>query len=341
MHEPPKAVQIGAGRFSYDYHAPTLRRLARAPSPRISLEAICDLSLERAELFCREFGYAKAYTDYHFMIRESRPDLIYVMVHPAATASVLGDILPLGLPTFTEKPPGVTVAEAEHLAKLAEKNGTLNYVGFNRRRMPGLERLKAWVSANRPLRHVGAEMLRNRRLEADFGIGTAIHALDCLRYLCGRVLHLSTTGLPHVQSAARDYLVRLEFEGGAIGDLHVQVDCGLRRERYVAQTSNASMEVTLGAGYSSSFCDAGEKEYRDDQLVLDLPGDSDPLVAGGFVGEHEAFLDSVACGRLPDCCLQDAYHSLRLAAAVQACHSGPIDHFTDGPQSLLGGRETS
>lgn len=334
MQRPRRAVQIGAGRFACDYHAPTLYRLARMQPPAISLEAICDLNLERAELFCRSFGYARAYTDFHRMIDEARPDLIYVMVHPAATAGVLEEVLPLGIPTFTEKPPGVTLDEAERLADLAARRGTLNYVGFNRRRMPGLERLKLWAETSRPVRYVRAEMLRNRRLEADFAIGTAIHPLDFLRYLCGGVARVSTTTLPHPHSRAQDYLVRLEFESGAIADLCVLVDCGLRRERYLAQTSNASMEITVGAGYSSAFCAAGVSEFRDDQLVLETAPDDDPLVAGGFMGEHESFLDSVSRGRLPDCCLQDARHSLRLAVAVQASYSGPIRDFSGTLQSL-------
>jgi predicted dehydrogenase len=328
MHRALRAVQIGAGRFAFDYHAPTLRRLATAPSPPISLEAICDLSLERAELFCREFGYARAYSDFRLMIDELRPDLVYVMVHPAATCGVLEAVLPMGIPTFTEKPPGITVDEAERLADLAAKCGTLNYVGFNRRRVPGLERLKVWAETNRPVRYVRAEMLRNRRLEEDFAIGTAIHPLDFLRYLCGDAARVSTVTLPHRQGRARDYLVRLEFKSGAIADLCVMVDCGLRRERYLAQTSNASMEVTVGAGYSSSFCVAAVNEFRDDQLALEIASRDEPIVAGGFMGEHESFLDSVLHKRLPDCCLQDARHSLRLAVAVQACYSGLIQEFT-------------
>jgi predicted dehydrogenase len=334
MQRPMKAVQIGAGSFACEYHAPTLCRLAAGPSPPISLEAICDLRPERADRFCRDFGYASAYTDFGRMIDEVRPDLIYVMVHPPATAGVLGAVLPLGIPTFTEKPPGISVAEAESLADLAAKSGTLNYVAFNRRRMPGLENLKVWAERNAPLRYVRAEMLRNRRLETDFAIGTAIHPLDFVRYLCGAATRLWTVKLPHRQAGAGDYLIRLEFESGVIADLSIQVDCGLRRERYLAQASGSSMEVTLGAGYSSAFFTAGEREFRDDQIVGEIAAGSDALTAGGFIGEHQSFLNSVARGSLPDCCLQDARHSLRLAAAVQAGFTGSLHDFKDASETF-------
>jgi predicted dehydrogenase len=324
MAPPLKAVQIGAGRFAFDFHGPSLQRLAGAASPRISLEAICDLNRERAELFCRSFGYARAYTDLDRMIRETAPDLIYCMVHPEATAEIVGRVLPLGLPVFTEKPPGVTVAEAEGMARAARRYGNINYVAFNRRRMPGLARLKSWGAQNGPVRYVRAEMCRNRRLEAEFAIGTAIHPLDCLRWLCGNPAHIESTAFPYPGTPARDYLIRLKFESGTVADLAVLVDCGYSRERYIAHARNAAAEVTLGAGYSSSFCPAVEREYRDNSVAAECAGEKDPLLAGGFIGEHETFLNCVERGEQPDCTLQDAAVSLRLAAAVQDLYSGPF-----------------
>ncbi len=324
MTVPLRAVQIGAGRFCLDYHAPTLSRLASAPAPRVSLEAICDLDAERAELFCRRFGYGRAYTDLDVMVRDIRPDIIYCMVHPEATAAVVGRLLPLGLPLFTEKPPGVTVAEAEGLALAARRHGTLTYVAFNRRRIPALRRLKRWAEEKGPLRYVRAEMCRNRRLEPGFAVGTAIHPLDYLRWLCGNPVKIRTTALPYPGREARDYLVHLWFESGTVAELAVLVDCGLARERYVACTQNAACEVTLGAGYSSPFCLPGEREYLDNALVRDTEAATDPLEAGGFVGEHEGFLDAVERHAAPDCTLQDAALSLKLAVTVQDLYSGPL-----------------
>ncbi|MGD0580781.1 MAG: Gfo/Idh/MocA family oxidoreductase, partial [Bryobacteraceae bacterium] len=247
MSVPWKAVQIGAGSFCQQYHAPTLRRLAAEASPRLSLEAICDLDLERARMFSREFGYARAYDDYRQMISEVQPDLIYCMVQPTATAGVLEQVLPLGIPVFTEKPPGVTVEQAEKLALLADQYKVLNYVAFNRRAMPGVRRLKQWARANEPVRYVRAEMLRNRRLEPEFGIGTAIHPLDCLRFLCGDVRAVETRTQPYPDSPARDFHVRLYFDHGVVADVAVLVDCGVTREQYVIQVQNQMMEVSLGA----------------------------------------------------------------------------------------------
>jgi len=327
MSRPLRAVQIGAGSFCHDFHAPTLQRLAAGETPRISLEAICDLNPDRAALFAKEFGYRRVFDDFRLMIDEVRPDVIYCMVQPSATAGVLSAILPLAIPLFTEKPPGVTVEQSETLAELAERHHVLNCVAFNRRAIPGVLRLKQWAEENAPIRYARAEMLRNRRVEPAFAVETAIHALDCLRFVCGNAVAVETRTKLYPAGAARDLYVRLHFASGAIADLTVLVDCGLTRERYLVQAENQAMEVSLGASYSSAFCDSGEKAYRDNALMLNNQAPTDPLVAGGFTGEHELFLDAVAGGPPPLASLADARHSLRLAMAVHQEYSGPLDRF--------------
>ena len=326
MSLPLRAVHIGAGEFSERFHAPALNRLSTGEAPRVSLEAICDLNQERAGEFARRFGYAHVYSDFLRMVDERKPELIYCTVQPTATAGVVAKLLPMGIPIFTEKPPGVTVAQAELLAELAQQYKTMNYVAFNRRAMPGLLRLKHWAEENGPIRYIRVEMLRNRRLEPEFGVGTAIHPLDCLRFLGGDVREVETRCRPYPGTEARDYLVRLHFNSGVVADLAVLVDCGLLRETYLIHAGRRMMEVALNDPYSSSFCAHGEWRYQDNTVAA-TDVSTDDLVAGGFVGEHNLFLDAVQSGNLPNCCLQDARHSLRLATAVHQQYSGPLSQF--------------
>jgi myo-inositol 2-dehydrogenase/D-chiro-inositol 1-dehydrogenase len=327
MTAPYKMVQIGAGSFARSYHAPTLQRLAAAPDPRLLLAGICDLNLQRAEEFCRDFGYRQAYDNFHRMIEIEQPDLIYCMVQPQYTAGIVEQLLPLKIPVFVEKPPGVTLAQAEGMAALAREYGVINLLAFNRRSMPGIQRLKQWAEENGPIRYARAEMLRNRRLEPEFGIGTAIHPLDCLRFLCGEVKQVVTHRSPYPASPAHDFLVRLTFESGTMADLTVLVDCGLTREQYAIHLENQLMEVSLGTAYASSFCFSGERIYRDNQVLNDDPSPVDPLIAGGFWGEHVAFLAAVEGKAIPPSSLEDGRHSLKLAMAVHQGYSGSIDQF--------------
>ena len=251
-----------------------------------------------------------------------------------ARFQIVDCLFPYRLPIFTEKPPGVSIEEAERLACLAEESGVVNYVAFNRRRIPGLQHLRHWAHANSPIRYVRAEMLRNRRLESGFAVGTAIHPLDYLRYLCGTVIEIRTRCLPYAGTEAKDFLVQLRFDSGLVADLAVLVDCGMLRERYLVQVENSSMEVTIGTGYTSEFFTLGETVYRNNNVVLEKAADLDPLIAGGFVAEHEAFLDSVARGANSDCCLQNVHQSLKLAVAVQQEYSGALIDFHPRPSSM-------
>jgi hypothetical protein len=112
-----------------------------------------------------------------------------------------------------------------------------------------------------------------------------------------------------------------------MADLAVLVDSGTTRERYLVHASNKTMEVTLGFPYSSVCHASGVRLYENDVLSEEALAETDPLVAGGFVGEHQLFLDAVSSGTMPACCLQDARHSLSLAMAVHEQYSGTIDRF--------------
>jgi predicted dehydrogenase len=327
MSEPLIAAHIGAGNWSRGSHGPVLRRLAAQPEAPIRLAGICDLDAERARKYRDEFGYEAAFADPEQMLEQTRPDIIYVMVQPAASAGVLAKVLPLGKPVFTEKPPGVTVSQAEGLAELAESRGTLSYVAFNRRRTAEIEAMVQFGREHGPVRYVRAEMLRTNRMEEPFALETGIHVLDALRYLCGDVVELVTEVREHQGTEARDYQVVMHFESGLRADLLIAVNSGLQRERYFLQAQGGSIEATLGGGYSAAYCEPGLDSWAGNKRLAHVAADPDFHTAAGLLGEHLRFLEHVKAGTRPDCCLQDARHSLRLAAAVQEGFSGRLAQF--------------
>jgi predicted dehydrogenase len=316
--DPLRAVCIGAGGFNRANHAPVLKRLAEGDEPRLSLEAVCDLDRERAERFQQEFGFRRVHTNLARMMDEVRPEVVYSLVQPTATAGVVSQVLPTGLPVFTEKPPGVSVEEANRLAELAETHGNLTYVAFNRRQMPVMRGLKQWLTDNAPARYVRGEMLRNRRREPEFGIGTAIHALDALRFLCGDVEDVDVRAQLYDDGACADYFAKLRFVDGLTAELQVIVDCGMLRESYHAFAERAGATAVLGAGYSSPWFQPGFTVHANAAEPTFTPVPGDHHEAGGFLGEHVAFLDAVESGERPDCCLQDAAESVALATEVHA-----------------------
>ncbi len=313
---PFRILHIGAGNWSRFAHAPVLRQLASGDDPAIILAGICDLDLAKAEDFRVEFGYRKAYRSFAEALPEAAPDAIYCTVQPAATFAVVSALLPLRIPLFIEKPPGVSLAEANMLATLAAEYDTLTYVAFNRRRIPAIERMKIWASQN-TVRYAQAEMLRVNRREPQFATETAIHALDTLRYLLGEPSQIDVHKQRYISSAAFDYQVRLQFSSGTVANLSILPDCGVRRESYSLHTEGGSYETTLGADYSNPCCAAGDRRYQRDELTELHDADWDPLTSGGSIGEHGAFLEAVKTGRAPDCTLRDAALSMQLAEALR------------------------
>lgn len=293
---PLRILHIGAGPWSRSIHAPVLQRLG------VRLCGICDIDLPRAEAFRTAFGYERAFSSVSEAVDATEPQAIYVTVNPDATFSVVRPLAPLRIPLFIEKPPGVSGAEARTLADAAHANDTLTYVAFNRRRAPLIARLKIWAD-RQPPRYARAEMLRWRRAEPRFALETGIHAFDCLRFLMGEAAQVETHAGDHGWSA------QVHFQSGALADVALITNCGVRRETYALHSAGASAEAVLGVGL---------RTYQSDELTESVDDDPDPLVAGGFVAEHEAFLRSIATGVLPDCTLEDAARSLLLAEAVQS-----------------------
>ena len=58
-----RLVLLGCGEHSRNSHAAPLARYAAQNPGEIELVAACDLNLDRARDFCREFGFARAYSD--------------------------------------------------------------------------------------------------------------------------------------------------------------------------------------------------------------------------------------------------------------------------------------
>ncbi len=319
---PIRIAHIGAGEWSRFAHAPALRRLAERSL--VSLEAACDLRKERAAGFCEEFGYRRAFTSIGEMLDAVRPDAIVCTVEPAATAKVAHMLLPERIPLFIEKPPGISQQEACSLASAAAHYGTLNFVAFNRRFVPALIGLKEWALAH-PVRYARAEMLRTNRLEALFALSTGIHALDAIRFLLGNPVSMTVERRGYDGADAADSWARLFFENGAIADIALLLDSGCRRETYSLVSSGAFAEAVLGAGYSAECCPRGARQWAGEVVVSAHEISGDPLVDGGFLGEHEAFLGAVGSGARASCnSLADAARSMQLAAAVQESYSGPI-----------------
>ena len=318
---PFRIAHIGAGEWSRYAHGPALLRLAQRSI--VSLELICDLQLARAQQFRDLFHYRLASDNIYEMLAEVCPDAIVCTVQPAATAALVKSLLPLGIPLFIEKPPGVSLAEATSLAAATLAVGAFTFVAFNRRSIPSIVRLKEFA-ARHTVRFARVEMLRTNRLEPDFATSTGIHVLDALRFLMGEPESIEVTARPHDHSVACDYLVRLLFANSALAEVSMLTNTGMRRETYSLYADGATAEAALTSAYSSDLTFQGDRQWSSEAITEQHALAGDPLIDGGFLGEYEEFFHLLETGVPSTRSLIDAAYSMQLAEAVQNRYSGRL-----------------
>ncbi len=223
---------IGCGEHSESGHAIPLARYKAAHPAEIELTAACDLNLERAQLFCRQYGFTSAYRDVDEMLARQKLDGCIAVV-PVERISELGiKLLGLGIPCVVEKPLGASLAEGKALLDAARATRTMSMVSVNRRFMPFLNRALEWTRTVGPLRYVRCVMTRHERREPEFLWATAVHAVDALRHIAGEVVDAKIRVLGHAGASAEWYALDLSFEKGVSGRLDVLPTAGMLEETY-------------------------------------------------------------------------------------------------------------
>lgn len=183
---------LGAGYFSQFHHGSWAR------ADRVHLVGSCDRDLDKA----RAAGLA-AYDDLSRMIVETRPDLLDVILPPAAQADEIRTALAAGIKTIIcQKPFCADLAEARAVTAEAEAAGTTIVVHENFRFQPWYRRIKAAMDDGvvgtplqvafrfRPGDGQGPRAYLERQpyfqtMERFLVHETAVHWVDTFRYLLG------------------------------------------------------------------------------------------------------------------------------------------------------------
>ncbi len=122
-------------------HFPALRAL-----PEYEIAALCTTRPETARAAAERYGVAKAYHDYREMFASPDIDAVSVVVRAPNHHEVTMAALAAGKPVYCEWPLGATTAQAEEMAALARKNGTLAVVGLQAHVDPTLRYVRDLVA---------------------------------------------------------------------------------------------------------------------------------------------------------------------------------------------------
>jgi predicted dehydrogenase len=208
-------------------------RLAQAATAEgmaiVSCYSPSDRRLEFAEKYgCRAAG---SWVD---VLADPEVEAIVLATPHSTHADQVVEAAGAGKHVFVEKPFTLNVADAKRAIASAEAAGVVVQVGHNRRRQPGVRRLKELVDADAlgTIHHVEANLShpkgltprtgwRGKPTESPAGgmTGLGVHMVDNLIYLVGRPRRLAAFSKQIAALGTLDEAttVMLEFESGPLG----------------------------------------------------------------------------------------------------------------------------
>jgi predicted dehydrogenase len=121
-------IGAGTGGWAAISHIPALKAL-----PDYELRAISTSRRESADEAAMAFGVEASFDNHHDLIAHPGVDLVVVAVKVTAHLEPVSAALEAGKMVYSEWPLGRNIADAEELAKLAEKAGVRTVVGLQGR----------------------------------------------------------------------------------------------------------------------------------------------------------------------------------------------------------------
>ena len=306
---------IGCGEHSEGGHAVPLARYRAEHPGEIELTAVCDLRPERAQLFSSRYGFLHAYGDMNEMLGRQDLDACIAVVPVEKIPQVGIQLLERRMPCVVEKPLGASLADVEMLRTTARKTSTPNMVSVNRRFMPFLNRALEWSREQGQLRYVRCTFTRHARSEPEFLWGTAVHAVDTIRYIAGEITNASIRTMKPVDGAADWYAIDLEFAGGASSRIDVLPTCGVRDETYEMFGEGFCAVVTCPFGPQRGF-----RCFRENRVVLE--GYESPTttedVINGFYDEAQNLIHALKEKQELQPSIEDVFPSVQLCLNLAA-----------------------
>jgi len=320
---------IGLGRLGRVYARDLSSRVAET-----RLVAVADTNGALAKEIAAEFDVPRAYDRPDELIHSPTVDAV-VIVSPTHThRSLVVAALEEGKPTFCEKPPALTLAEAGDMADAERRTGTFFQMGFMRRFDPGYAAAKQQVDEERIGRVVVFKSTSrdpfppslayaDPKSSGGIFIDMGIHDFDLARWFMGDVASVQAVGavlaFPELATVGdRDNVIAtLTFADGRLGvvDLTRNGFYG-----YDISTDLLGTEGTIRVGY-----------IRETPLLVmtrnNVAHDTVPYFMERFERAYtlqlQNFAQNVLRERPAPVTIHDGVEALRVAvAATRACDTG-------------------
>jgi predicted dehydrogenase len=336
-------VMCGCGAMAKGW----LRAVQSMPELKEALRfvGLVDLDPATAQALADEFGLGSALigTDLRTMLEQTKADIVFDIVIPAARHSVATAALAHGCHVLSEKPMANSMEEAADLVRAAGEAGKIHSVVQNRRFISGVRRMRRFVESG-VIGNVTA-------LHCDFFIGPhfggfrekmqnvllldmAIHTFDAARYVSGKkplsvyCLETNPPGSWYAHGASANAVFQLSDDV-----------VFTYRGSWCAEGERTSWESTWRiVGTQGMLTWDGEDTFK-----ASVAGTQDGLLRGfapvevpppdreeetlGHASVIADFLAAIRTGRQPETAGQDNIRSLAMVfGAIESARSGqPVD----------------
>ena len=185
----------------------------------VELVGVADIDPDRARQVAAECGCAH-FSDYKELL--DQVDAVSIAVPTSFHHQVGFDALSAGVDILLEKPMTVTLAEADELIGLAEKNKLILQVGHLERFNPAVLAMKPFLTTPVFIESDRISSFKRRGVDVDVVLDLMIHDIDIILTIIDSPLKtIHTVGAPVVTNTTDIANARLIFENGATANITV------------------------------------------------------------------------------------------------------------------------
>ena len=305
---------VGAGNIATIAQLPTL-----VQRDDVELAALVSRREDPSSLV-RRWGFNTAYKTVEDMLDSQELDAVFVLTPRSEHAHAVQLCLSRDVDVFCEKPLAPATNEAERLADLADEQGRILMVDFNRRYAPVYTAGREVFGAKGATFCVAQKNRPGSEYRATFE--NAIHMVDLLRWYCGgEPEHVAAHAAGDDPWEEDGVAATVRFSTGNTGVLMAARTAGAWNEKLDAYGDGKSVEVRAPETVSTTV--KGVTTSR--ELSAEAYGWATATDTLGFSAAVHHFLDRVADRTQPLTSGREAVHTQRLLDRILAASGLPTE----------------
>lgn len=281
---------IGGGGIAQTVHIPNYAR----NKDLVEIVALCDSREGSAKQVANQWNIPHIFNDYNDMLKTMDLDAVSVCTPNKYHAEIAIAALEAGCHVLCEKPPAVTVEQAEEMANTARKMNRFLTFGFHYRHAPEVDLLKSYVendefgtvyaAKSQAVRRRGIPgwgVFTNKELQGGGAlIDIGVHMLDTTLYLMGYPEPETVLGVTYQKLGQRDgvgLMGKWDWENFSVEDM--------ARGMIIFKDGSS---ILLEAAFAANV----EKDEVMQVSIMGDEGGADVFPVKIFQEKHNALIDS-------------------------------------------------